>query len=323
MKRILSVLMILILMLTFAACGDNKRELYNVNLEKYVELGEYKGIKVDTNSEEYKNMYNAVVASDVINGKYNSEEQKTEGGVALGDIANINYVGKKDGVAFDGGTADNQDLTIGSGQFIDGFEEGLVGVEIGSTVDLNLTFPQNYGNEELNGADVVFTVKVNYVKAAKTPEEFYSDAGYKTVEQYYERVKKSASEQILIDKAIKNAKVTDYPKKDYEFLLNKIVEDYKYQLEAYSATLEDYLQRLGQTEKEFKDSLGKETIKPYMKEQMILYAIFDAADLSFTQEEISAAMKEDGVQEENKYYSEALVVHQKVLDYLYKNAKIS
>lgn len=323
MKRILSVLMILSVILTFTACGGKKRELYNVNMEKYVELGEYKGISVDTDSEEYKEIYTKVIASDVIKGQYNSQEQKTEGIVCWGDIANINYVGKKNGVAFEGGTADNQDLTIGSGQFIAGFEEGLVGVEIGSTVDLNLTFPEDYGNEELNGAAVVFTVKVNYVKAAKTPEEFYSDAGYKTVEQYYENVKKSTSGQILIDKVMETAKVKDYPKKDYEFLLGKIVEEYEYQLEAYEATLEDYLKRVGQTEKEFKDELGESTIKPYMKEQMILYAIFDAAELSFTQEEISAAMEDEGVQEENKYYSEVVVVHQKVLDYLYKNAKIS
>lgn len=323
MKRVLSLLIIFGLMLTLSACGGKDRELYNVKLNKYVELGEYKGIKVDTNSEEYKNIYNSVVANDVINGKYNSEEQKTEGKVALGDIANINYVGKKDGVAFDGGTADNQDLTIGSGQFIDGFEEGLVGVEIGSTVDLNLTFPKNYGNEELNGADVVFTVKVNYVKAAKTPEEFYSDAGYKTVEQYYENVKKNASQQFLINKVMETAKVKDYPEKDYKFLLDKFVADYEYQLQSYSATLDDYLKQIGQTKQEFEDTLGKEVIKPYMEEQMIVYSIFDDAKLSFSAEEITASMKEDGVQEENKWYSESVIVYQKVLDYIYKNAKIS
>ena len=147
MKRIISLLLVMVSLLTLCSCGSKDRELYNVNLNKYVELADYKGLKVDTKSDEFKQNYEQRIASDIENNQL--YKQKTDGKVEKGDVANINYVGKKDGVAFQGGTADNYDLEIGSKSFIDGFEDGLIGVSIGSTVDLNLTFPQNYGNEEL------------------------------------------------------------------------------------------------------------------------------------------------------------------------------
>ena len=119
--------------------------------------------------------------------------KKTEGTIQEGDTVNIDYVGTKDGEAFEGGTAEGYDLEIGSGSFIPGFEEGLVGKEIGSTVDLNLTFPEDYGVEDLNGADVVFTVTINYV--VELPEitdeiaQKLSDDEYKTVDEYRESIR--------------------------------------------------------------------------------------------------------------------------------------
>ena len=98
--------------------------------------------------------------------------------VKKGDTANIDYVGKKDGVAFDGGTAQGYQLEIGSGTFIDGFEDGLVGVMPGETVDLNLTFPKEYPSEELAGKKVVFKVKVNEIKQKQSrelDEDFFED----------------------------------------------------------------------------------------------------------------------------------------------------
>ena len=173
------------LTLGLTGCGEKDRILYkSVNLNKFVELADYKNIKVDTTSDECKKVYDSVVAADVED--LDLYVQKTEGKVAKGDTANIDYGGKKDGVAFEGGTAKGHDLEIGSNSFIDGFEEGLIGVEIGSTVDLNLTFPENYQSTDLAGKDVVFTVKVNYVKTkeAQKPEEYFGKMGFKTVEEY-------------------------------------------------------------------------------------------------------------------------------------------
>lgn len=146
----------------------------DMKVEDYVTLGEYKGLAVtvaeptvtDAEVEEHmQKIYNSYITA---------EYGVTDRAVAVGDTVNIDYEGKKDGVAFSGGTATGQQLTIGSGQFIDGFEDGLVDVMPGETVDLNLTFPENYGNEELNGQAVVFTVTVNYI--CPGVEEFADEA---------------------------------------------------------------------------------------------------------------------------------------------------
>jgi len=135
----------------------------DMEVEKYVALGEYKGMSVivadPVVAEEDVEAHMQLIYNSNMSAEYGIKDRA----VAVGDTVNIDYEGKKDDVAFAGGTAADQSLTIGSGQFIDGFEDGLIGVQPGETVDLNLTFPENYGNEELDGAAVVFTVTVNYI----------------------------------------------------------------------------------------------------------------------------------------------------------------
>ena len=139
---------------------------------RYVTLGQYKGLTIvldglEVTEEEIDAYIEDAAAQAGLNQK--------EGTVKEGDVVNIDYSGKKDGVAFDGGTAQGAALEIGSGTFIPGFEEGLIGVNTGETVDLDLTFPENYGAEELAGAETVFTVTVNYIEAA--PERYGSGSG--------------------------------------------------------------------------------------------------------------------------------------------------
>ena len=206
MKKVFALTLSLTLIcLVFAGCGkkDSKsgaafdRLLYKNGLDGYVTLGEYKGLTVDTAAEDYKEAYDSFAQSDAEEKQLYS--QKTEGKVANGDVANIDYEGKKDGVAFDGGTAQGYDLTIGSGQFIPGFEDGLIGKEIGSTVDLNLTFPEGYQSAELAGQDVVFTVKINYVKSAMSPAESYAELGFESADAYKEDLNVRAAKKVLMD----------------------------------------------------------------------------------------------------------------------------
>ena len=159
----------------------------------YVELGEYKGLTVkiapiEVTDEEILAQISANAGSDAM-------EDVTEGTVEEGDTANIDYVGKLDGEAFDGGTAKGYDLEIGSGTFIDGFEDGLVGVKIGDTVDLTLTFPESYPSEELAGKETVFTVTVNSVKRMKELTSdlvsTITDGEYTDVDAYKESVKET------------------------------------------------------------------------------------------------------------------------------------
>ena len=162
-------------------------------------LGKYKGIdlsidKVEVTDEEVDAQVNSILASNP------NSQDITDRAVENGDIANIDYEGKKDGVAFDGGTAKGYDLHIGSGSFIPGFEDGVVGMKIGETKDIKLTFPKDYQSTELAGKEVVFTVKVNSIKV-ETPAtlddawvEKYTNGKQKTVADFKEATRKEIEE---------------------------------------------------------------------------------------------------------------------------------
>lgn len=168
-KRFLGLLTAVMTVGMLAGCDNSvevatNSDLKDMKVEKFVTLCDYKNITVEVEpaevtQEDWDQLLLAVYQSNVTadNGAVYDRE------VVNGDTVIIDYVGKLDGVAFDGGTASGAELGIGSGQFIDGFEEGLIGVKPGETVDLNLTFPTNYGNTEMAGKSVVFTVTVNYI----------------------------------------------------------------------------------------------------------------------------------------------------------------
>lgn len=337
MKRIIS----LILVVAFAAlcltgCGEKDRILYkSVKLTKYVDLAEYKGIKIDTSSDEFKKLYDEIIAGDVED--YDLYVRKTEGTVANGDTANIDYVGKKDGVAFEGGTASGYDLTIGSNSFIDGFETGLIGVEIGSTVDLNLTFPTNYQSSDLAGKAVVFTVKVNYVKTTDpmSPEDYYKQINFKTLKEYEADVKDRAIKGNLLETVIDKSKVKDYPEEDIEILKNDLIKLFEKNLQYYGMTIDTYISQTGMTQEAFDKKFLDEQVYPLMNEQMVLYAILDKEKEEVTTEDVDNRIKEmikeigesevtaDQLKEYyGEYYFENMVVSEKVSKIIKGYAKI-
>lgn len=166
--------------------------LSDIEVENYVTLtAEYKGLpltiapRAEVTDEQVDEL-----ARSVYNSALTAEYGITDRAVAVGDKVNINYAGTQDGVAFEGGTADNQSLVIGSGSFIEGFEDGLVGVMPGETVELNLTFPEDYRNTDMAGVEVVFTVTVNfiYLSADDTMQDeaiaVMSDGEYATIDAF-------------------------------------------------------------------------------------------------------------------------------------------
>jgi hypothetical protein len=156
---------------TATGAGTESTALKDMDVDKYVTLGEYKGLEVSVDTVEVDEDEWDTLVNNVYYGNITAENGGiTDRAVETGDTVNIDYEGKKDGVAFDGGTDQGYDLTIGSGQFIAGFEDGLIGVMPGETVDLDLTFPENYGNADLAGQAVVFTVTVNYIQPAQDGE---------------------------------------------------------------------------------------------------------------------------------------------------------
>ena len=223
------------------------KTLDDINPLDYITLGEYKGLTVEVAPA-------SVTDEDVdgyINNLIESNPAKTEitdRPIQKGDIANIDYEGKyaDTGVAFDGGTAQGFDLDIGSGMFIPGFEDGLVGVKLGDTVDLDLTFPEEYGSKDLAGKKVVFTVKVNKIseKSKEPTDEWAAGLGMEGVtnlEQLKETSKKQLTEEAeathkadvessVIDKVIEISEFKDF----HQELLNYYLVQENEQLENYA-----------------------------------------------------------------------------------------
>lgn len=247
MKKLGFFTLLLVAVLALTACGG-PATFEEAKVDKYVTLGEYKNLSY-TPADTTVSDYELTVAlneklSDSGYATYTEDANITTGTVQIGDTLNIDYKGTKDGVAFECGTASGQSLTIGSGQFIEGFEEGLVGKEIGSTVSLNLTFPENSGNEELNGAAVVFEVTINSVTERVTYGELTDslantlDSEVQTADEYRAAVKtelenekisdaESDMKSTLWNAAIGNATFAEkMPEKLLESATNEFVEYY-------------------------------------------------------------------------------------------------
>ncbi|SFU51417.1 trigger factor [Butyrivibrio sp. M55] len=229
------------------------KTLDDINPLDYITLGEYKGLTVEVAPA-------SVTDEDVdgyINNLIESNPAKTEitdRPIQKGDIANIDYEGKyaDTGVAFDGGTAQGFDLDIGSGMFIPGFEDGLVGVKLGDTVDLDLTFPEEYGSKDLAGKKVVFTVKVNKIseKSKEPTDEWAAGLGMEGVtnlEQLKETSKQQLTEEAeathkadvesaVIEKVIEISEFKDFPQELLNYYLvqeNEQLENYAQMYTAY------------------------------------------------------------------------------------------
>lgn len=313
----------------------------------YVVLGEYKGLTVVPPSTEATE---EEVDSEIrLNIQLAGALETVEGGtVQDGDTVNIDYEGKKDGEAFDGGTAKGYDLEIGSHLFIDGFEAGLVGVNAGETVDLPLSFPENYFSEELAGQEVVFTVTVNEIKrapelsdelASKITDGEYADvASYRAhVREELEKTKETErSNQIksdLLTQIANTSGIKDYPQEMVDFGAANMKSYYKQQAEAYSMEFAEFLDSLlGITEEEF-DEQVEMAIKQNMQQELYLKAIAETEGIELTDEEytggcetLAADYNYDSADEFVAAYGEDTIrvslLQEKVLDFLVDNAVI-
>lgn len=340
MKRFLSLTLVIFSLLTLlTACGKTSNVLFvNTDFDKVMTLAEYKGLELDTSSDDFKELFDNTVASDVKSNSLYME--KTEGTVLEGDIANIDFVGKKDGVAFDGGTGASYDLEIGSGSFIPGFESGLIGVKIGDTVDLNLTFPKDYGKEELNGQDVVFTVTVNSVQTTEgvEPKDIYKDLGYETLEKYESDVKERAIKNYFLEAVTANSEIKEYPEEDIKILQTQIKDALENNISTYyGMTLDAYITKMGTTLVEFESDLLNNQIKPLIEDIMPLYAILEKEGVKVTQKDMDAKLDEIVKEYEDagtsvdaatlkkslgEYSIEGLVVEEKAYEIIKENAKI-
>lgn len=313
----------------------------------YVTLGEYKGLTVSLDAM-------TVTDEDIDEAvRYNVQlagalETLTEGTVEEGDTANIDYEGKLNGEAFDGGTAKGYDLEIGSDTFIEGFEDGLIGVAVGETVDIPLTFPENYMSEELAGKDVVFTVTVNEIKrmpeltddlANTISEGEYTDAeSYRNyirtmLEESNESQKESYIKEELLTQVASLSEIKDYPQEMLDYGFNNMVSYYKDYAEEYSMEYEDFLSTFfGLTEEEFNEQVTA-AVKQNLQQELFLKAIAEAEGFEISDEEYTAGCEtyaqENGYETSEELiaaYGESVIrislLQDKVLDFLMDNAVI-
>lgn len=290
MKRIIALtLAVLMIAATFVGCA-NKRELFNLNLEKYVGLPDYKNITVEKSSDEYKNYYNMTFENYVYNA--NAYSQVKTGTVANGDVLNIDYVGKIDGKEFEGGSAKGYFLTIGSNTFIDGFESGLVGKEIGKTVDINVTFPTNY-DSSVAGKAAVFTVTINYRQELPEIDDAIAvKLGFKTSDELKENLDAAATDNYIFAKVTGSSTISEYTKKDkakFDEFYEKHINELTSAATSAGYDLETYIQGYyGVTSAQYKSNYYKQQLEP----AMVFYAIFDKEKLEFTDEDIEATIND-------------------------------
>lgn len=270
-----------------------KADQVSYDVKKCVTLGKYSGLQVSL-PNDYKVTKERVDDYALGMAQYNAQpvyKDTDKKKVEEGDTVNIDYEGKKDGVAFEGGTASGYNLTIGSNSFIDGFEEGLVGVKVGQTVDLDLSFPENYPSADLAGAAVVFTVKVNKIVVEDPDAKFELNDEFvrqnydcDTVEEYKEKVKSYLKEenktnkekdtrQEVINILLENSKVT-IPDELMEARLEDSILIFTNRNCTDGTTLKDFLTKNynGMTEEDFRSDIANE-VKTNLQTELILEAI--------------------------------------------------
>ena len=339
-------------MLAMTACGDDPNIYSDLNLEDYIKPAEYKGIEADKMEVEVTRaeLGDAIVA-DL---KAAAKETKLKKGdkVKEGDTVNIDYVGKVDGKEFEGGSAKGYDLTLGTGAFIDGFEEGLVGHKVGEKdIELKLAFPLNYSEEKLQGKDVVFTVTINSATRMVQPE--YDDAfaqsqgDYKNTKEYekavkqklYKQKKEEAEKNMETEvwsKVLAKTEVIKYP----EDIVNHYVETFDaltdYNAEQYGLNRKDFIAQYygAATEQDLQKQL-QDYAQTLVKQEMLVEYIADKEGITYTDEEADKLQKDietqgytdESVQRDTgrtmDQYIHIELLYEKVLDFLGENAKLA
>lgn len=344
-KRIGAIVLAGTMVLSLTGCGGNsKAKAYS----KYVELGDYKGIEYTKTVQEVTNDDIQSKVDSFLEGLAETEEI-TNRAIKDGDIVNIDYVGTKDGEAFDGGSDEGFDLTIGSGRFIEGFEEGLIGHKAGEEVSLDLKFPDDYMSEELAGQEVNFAVTINSISVKTTPkltdELVKKNTDYDTVSAYKDSIEEDlknqneesaeqASQRDIFNKVVDNCKVTGYDEAEVKDLVDKEFENFKQTASSYESmgySYEDVLSMYGYTsEDELKTGIT-EYIKNYLNQKMILYCIADKEGIKAPGDEVEKMeeeyMTQSGVKTKEELYEyygddyfELAILSEKVMDFLKNNA---
>lgn len=309
-----------------------------------VAIESYKGIKI---KEYVYNVKDEDVDAEIekLRERNARQVEVTDRAAENGDICNIDFSGSVDGVKFDGGTAEKYDLTLGSGMFIPGFEDQIVGMKIGEEKDVNVTFPENYQAENLKGKAAVFAVKLNSVKKKELPEvtdEFVKDAtGSESLDAYKAKTKERLQAQAdkkgrdetenSIISAICEKATAEIPEAMIEAQIDSIMQNIEYQLMYQGLNLDGYLKYLNTTKEEFRKTYYEQAKKNVMS-QLVIEKIIKSEGLGATEAEIDEKIAEQAKEVEKSFeeykknmddrqkaYIEQDIIVTKLFDFLKKN----
>ena len=269
-----------------------------VALKPEVTLGEYKGLEVPKSELE--------VTEEEVAGELRKEQESNsrtidvdDRAVADGDKVTLDFEGFVDGEAFDGGKGTDYPLTIGSGAFIPGFEEQLVGVEIGKETEVNVTFPENYQAENLAGKPAVFKCTVKKIEVKELPElddEFAKDVSeFDTLEEYKADIKKNleekkadaakrAKEDAAVDAAIEKASM-EIPDAMLDTLVSNMIEDFARRIQSQGLTMEQYLQFTGMTPAALQEQMKPQALKR-IQSRLVLEKIAEVENIQISDEKL-------------------------------------
>ncbi|MBO5352999.1 MAG: trigger factor [Lachnospiraceae bacterium] len=270
-----------------------------VAVKPEVELGAYKGIEVEKAVVE--------VTEDELNAELNRVREQNsrmitvdDRAVENGDIANIDYEGFCDGVAFAGGKDEGHDLVIGSHSFIDTFEDQLIGKNIGDEVEVNVTFPEEYHAPELAGKAAMFKVKVNGIKVKELPEldddfaqdvsEFDTLDAYKndlkaTILERKEKEAKSVKEEAVIEKIIEGAKM-EIPDAMVDYTVRQMADEFAQRIQMQGLSIEQYFQFTGMNANTFMENLKPQALKR-IQSRLVLEAVVKAENITASEEDVN------------------------------------
>ena len=320
MKAKITALMLALVCITslFCSCEENKREssFYPYDLSKYVKVGDYMSIEYNEKTVFVsQNDVDNRIKSDLKKYGYTSKKEKSTE-VMVGDIVNIDYAGYLDGVAFEGGTSSDYDLEIGSGSFIDGFEDGLIGKRAGDKVDLNLTFPENYHSKQMAGKSVVFKVTINkvyeIVYAEVTDENVSKISTVKKASEYRDHIYNLLVEEKtaeannenysqIVSAVIECSKIKKYPQKEVEEYKQNLISQNERVAESQGMSLEKWLSYSGYTVSQFEEIMEKNA-KKIVEKEMSFLAIADEQGIKLTTREYKKSLQK--YMEEQNFASE-------------------
>ncbi|MBW6409170.1 trigger factor [Clostridium weizhouense] len=288
--------------------GEGKDLVYTATVTTYpeVELGQYKGLDIKKPSYEVSNeeIEKQIKEAQEKNARIESKE---EGTVAKGNIAVIDFKGFIDGSAFEGGEGTDYPLEIGSGTFIDNFEDQLVGLAIGDKKEINVSFPENYGKEELNGKPAMFEVTVKGIKVKELPElddEFAKEVSeFDTIAEFKENVKKRLEEsnnaraerefeEAVITSIIETSKM-DLPEIMLTKEIDAMMKDLEGRLQYQGLSLDQYMEFTGNTTEKMREFM-KENAERKVKADVILEEIAKVEDIKATEEQLNERALELG-----------------------------